>query len=226
MTAAMRDFSSGPSGCRSTPRRCANNGSSTASSTSARVAASTPSHPGGTRSPRWAWRCWPDNCVTPASACRATAAAASSRRPMRPACRPRSTTTGAPSTRPCTLGAPCLVLVVGSLPGALEGRPLHKDIARARREVQRRHRRHAGLRTQRPDAAGDRAAAPDAGGRARLHQHAGAGAGRLRRARPRAQRRARRRRRHVPRVVGPQARNRRSRAPAASGCWPSTSATG
>ena len=35
-----------------------------------------------------------------------------------------------------TLGAPCLVLVVGSLPGALEGRPLHKDIARARREVQ------------------------------------------------------------------------------------------
>ena len=35
-----------------------------------------------------------------------------------------------------TLGAPCLVLVVGSLPGALEGRPLHNDIARARREVQ------------------------------------------------------------------------------------------
>ena len=35
-----------------------------------------------------------------------------------------------------TLGAPCLVLVVGSLPGALEGRPLHKDIGRARREVQ------------------------------------------------------------------------------------------
>jgi sugar phosphate isomerase/epimerase len=34
-----------------------------------------------------------------------------------------------------TLGAPCLVLVVGSLPGALEGKPLHKDIGRARREV-------------------------------------------------------------------------------------------
>jgi sugar phosphate isomerase/epimerase len=35
----------------------------------------------------------------------------------------------------CTLGAPCLVLVVGSLPGALDGRPLHHDIARARAEV-------------------------------------------------------------------------------------------
>ncbi|MFO1218885.1 MAG: sugar phosphate isomerase/epimerase family protein [Burkholderiaceae bacterium] len=35
----------------------------------------------------------------------------------------------------CTLGAPCLVLVVGSLPGALEGKPLHRDIARVRAEV-------------------------------------------------------------------------------------------
>jgi sugar phosphate isomerase/epimerase len=35
----------------------------------------------------------------------------------------------------CMLKAPCLVLVVGSLPGALEGRPVHRDIARARAEV-------------------------------------------------------------------------------------------
>ena len=35
----------------------------------------------------------------------------------------------------CTLGAPCLVLVVGSLPGALQGRPAHRDIGRARAEV-------------------------------------------------------------------------------------------
>lgn len=35
----------------------------------------------------------------------------------------------------CSLGAPCLVLVVGSLPGALEGKPLHRDLARARAEV-------------------------------------------------------------------------------------------
>ena len=34
-----------------------------------------------------------------------------------------------------TLNAPCLVLVVGALPGALAGRPAHKDIARARAEV-------------------------------------------------------------------------------------------
>jgi sugar phosphate isomerase/epimerase len=35
----------------------------------------------------------------------------------------------------CTLASPCLVLVVGSLPGALDGKPVHCDIARARSEV-------------------------------------------------------------------------------------------
>ena len=35
----------------------------------------------------------------------------------------------------CTLRAPCLVLVVGSLPGALDGKPAHRDIGRARAEV-------------------------------------------------------------------------------------------
>ena len=35
----------------------------------------------------------------------------------------------------CALGAPCLVLVVGGLPGALAGRARHKDIAAARRQV-------------------------------------------------------------------------------------------
>ena len=35
----------------------------------------------------------------------------------------------------CTLGAPCLVLVVGGLPGALAGRPAHRDIAGARAQV-------------------------------------------------------------------------------------------
>ena len=34
-----------------------------------------------------------------------------------------------------TLGAPCLVLVVGALPGALDGKPVHKDIGRVRGEV-------------------------------------------------------------------------------------------
>ncbi len=33
------------------------------------------------------------------------------------------------------LGARCLVLVVGSLPGALQGRPAHKDLALARNQV-------------------------------------------------------------------------------------------
>ncbi|MBT9485964.1 MAG: sugar phosphate isomerase/epimerase [Rubrivivax sp.] len=35
----------------------------------------------------------------------------------------------------CTLGAPCLVLVVGGLPGALAGQPQHKNIGAARRQV-------------------------------------------------------------------------------------------
>lgn len=35
----------------------------------------------------------------------------------------------------CELGAPCLVLVVGGLPGALTGKPAHKDIAGARAQV-------------------------------------------------------------------------------------------
>ena len=35
----------------------------------------------------------------------------------------------------CTLGAPCLVLVVGGLPGALAGKPAHRDIAGARAQV-------------------------------------------------------------------------------------------
>ncbi len=35
----------------------------------------------------------------------------------------------------CTLGAPCLVLVVGGLPGALAGQAAHRDIASAREQV-------------------------------------------------------------------------------------------
>ncbi|UUX94352.1 sugar phosphate isomerase/epimerase family protein [Aquabacterium sp. J223] len=35
----------------------------------------------------------------------------------------------------CELGAPCLVLVVGGLPGALQGRAAHKDIGAARQQV-------------------------------------------------------------------------------------------
>ncbi|MDE2614599.1 MAG: sugar phosphate isomerase/epimerase [Burkholderiales bacterium] len=35
----------------------------------------------------------------------------------------------------CELGAPCLVLVVGGLPGALAGKPVHKNLAGARAQV-------------------------------------------------------------------------------------------
>ena len=35
----------------------------------------------------------------------------------------------------CELGAPCLVLVVGALPGALAGKAAHRDIGRSRQQV-------------------------------------------------------------------------------------------
>ncbi len=35
----------------------------------------------------------------------------------------------------CELGSPCLVLVVGGLPGALDGRAMHKDIGHCRAQV-------------------------------------------------------------------------------------------
>ena len=166
------------------------------------------------------------SCATPASRCRATAAAASFRPPTRPAWPRRSTTTAAPSTRRCTLNAPCLVLVVGSLPGALEGKPAHRDIARARAEVRDGIAATLRVRAHGRHAAGDRAAAPDAGRRARLHQHARAGARPLRRAR-RPDAAARSASRSTCTTCGGTRSSRsRSRAPAASACSPSTSATG
>ena len=117
-----------------------------------------------------------------------------------------------------TLGAPCLVLVVGSLPGALQGKPASKDIGLARAQVLDGIAATLEYAQQRRHAARHRAAASHAGGRPGLHQHAGAGARHLRRARPRPHRRARRRARRLSRVVGPQARSpdrpRRPRAPA------------
>ena len=56
-----------------------------------------------------------------ASRCPATAAAACSRRSTARAGAPRSTTTSARSTKRSTLGAPCLVLVVGGLPKDRDG---------------------------------------------------------------------------------------------------------
>jgi sugar phosphate isomerase/epimerase len=35
----------------------------------------------------------------------------------------------------CELGSPCLVLVVGGLPGALDGKAAHRDLARSREQV-------------------------------------------------------------------------------------------
>ena len=116
-----------------------------------------------------------------------------------------------------TLGAACLVLVVGALPGALAGKPASKDIGLAR----------ARWSTASPPRWSTRSVGmplaieplhPMQARRARLHQHAGARARHLRCARPRAHRRARRRARRLPLLVGPQAREpdrpRRRQAPA------------
>ena len=148
--------------------------------------------------------------------CRATAAAACSPTPA-----PADDNLRA-LDEACALGAPCLVLVVGALPGALAGAARHKDIASARAQVQDGIAALLAQARAARHAAGHRAAAPDVRRRPRLHQHAGAGAGRVRRAGPRAQRRARRGGRRLPRLVGPEAaaadRPRRARAAAGLPC--------
>jgi sugar phosphate isomerase/epimerase len=78
---------------------------------------------------------WRGNCATPAHGCPATAAAASFPPPMRPVWQAALDDNRRAVDEACTLGAPCLVLVVGSLPGALDGKPAYRDIARARAEV-------------------------------------------------------------------------------------------
>ena len=60
-----------------------------------------------------------------------------------------STTTGAPSTRRATLGAPCLVLVVGGLPQDRDGRIASQGHRRRARDGARRHRRAARVRARR-----------------------------------------------------------------------------
>ena len=84
-----------------------------------------------------------------------------------------------------TLEAPCLVLVVGGLPGALAGSAAVEGPRRGARARCATASRDARVRAQRRHAARDRAAAPDVRRRPRLRQHAGAGARPLRRARRR-----------------------------------------
>ena len=163
------------------------------------------------------------SCKRAGIRCRATAAAGSLLPPMPRACAPRSTTTGARSTRPrpsarlawCWWWAHCR----GRWPAAA-----HKDIGLARAQVvdgiaatlDYARRRHA---------ARHRAAAPHAGGRPRLRQHAGAGARHLRRTRP-----GRTARWASPSTSitsgGIPSSRARSRGRAANDCWPTTSAIG
>ena len=134
----MRDFSRGDLShtCRSTRRRCASS-----------------------------WRCpaiieacaqrgiraigpWRDQVPPPAS--HAIGQAGQGRRHRRSPAIAAAASSPPPTPRACsaalednrraideakTLGAPCLVLVVGALPGALPGKPAHKDIGLARAQV-------------------------------------------------------------------------------------------
>ena len=102
------------------------------------------------------------------------------------------------------LGADCLVLVVGGLPGSSQG---HR---RRAADGARRHRRGAAACARRRRAARDRAAASDVRRRPRLREHARPGARPLRGAR----RGRRRRDRRLSRLVGPEPRRRdRARRP-------------
>ena len=124
-----------------------------------------------------------------------------------------------------TLGAQCLVLVVGGIvPGT-------KDLAGRKADGPGRHRRVARVCARLQGAAGDRAAASDVLRRPRVRQHDRPGAGHLRCGRAAGARRSalgrdRRGGRRLPRLVGPEPCARRSRGSAASGCSAITSATG
>ena len=113
-----------------------------------------------------------------------------------------------------TLGAPCLVLVVGGLPGALPASRRTRTSALARAQV------HDGIAAtleyarRRRHAARHRAAASHVRGRPRLHQHAGAGARHLRRARSRPQPARWASRSTSITCGGTRSSRRRSRAPA------------
>ena len=123
--------------------------------------------------------------------------------------------------------APCLVLVVGGCPARCRAAPAHKDIARRAQRGARRHRATARVRARsvgmplaieplHPMYAADRACINT------LEQALDV----CDALDPQRSGRARRRGRRLPRLVGPEAAARRSRAPAASACSPSTSATG
>ena len=183
-------------------------------------AASARSRRGATRSPRSASTAHRGAAAaTPASSSPAIAAAACFPAPTPPARRAALDDNRRAIDEAKTLDAPCLVLVVGGLPGALAGQPAHKDIAAARREVRDGIAATLDYARDGRHAARDRAAAPDVCGRPRLRQHARARARPVRRARPGAQRRARRRGRRLPRLVGSEARaaDRARRPRAAAG---------
>ena len=119
---------------------------------------------------------------------------------------PRATTTGAPSTRRSTLGARCLVLVVGGLPKDRDGADRVEGPRRRARDGARRHRRAARLRAAGRHAARDRAAASDVRGRPRVRQHDRARATTCATSSGRAASGIARRR--LPRVVGSATRRR------------------
>ncbi len=125
-----------------------------------------------------------------------------------------------------TLGAPCLVMVVGSLPGALQGKPASKDIGLARAQVfdglaaTLEYARQAGMplaiEPLHPMQAAERACINTLEQALDICDALD----------PEPHRHARRRARRLSRVVGPQARKPdRPRRPR-SGCSPITSATG
>jgi hypothetical protein len=195
---------------------------------------SAPSRRGATRSMRSVSSAPPSSFAATGSSSRATAAAACSRRWTRPAGAPRSTTTGARSTRPRQLEATCLVLVVGGLPGALAGTPQSKDLFAARRDVRDgiaatlEYATSVGMplaiEPLHPMYAADRACVNTIEQALDLCEALDPPAGVGTRAVGGA-RRARRRRRRLSRLVGPKLEAQIARA-GRRACTPSTSATG
>ena len=168
---------------RSTPRRCGSSGRCRRSSTAACGTAFAASRRGATRSPRRDSRRSAsrirDAGLTVTGYCRGGMFPAVDREGRRAALDDNRRAVD----EALTLGAQCLILVVGGLPRTATARIESKDLAGAREMVRDGIGELLELRARRGHAARDRAAASDVRRRPRMREHDGARQRPLRRAR-------------------------------------------
>jgi hypothetical protein len=224
----MRDFTQTTAGCRSTPPRCA-------AARAGLAAAADPGRLRRARHPRRVALARPGGrgglaatsrgCARTAWNSRATAAAACSPTPTPPAARPRATTTGARWTRPASWARPAWCWWSAACPARWPAaRRTRTSPARARRSPKaspRCWRTRASAACRWPSSRCTRCTPPTAPASTRWSRRWTSATRSTRRAAARWAWRW-----TSTTCGGTRSCSSRSSAPAASGCWPSTSATG